>query len=43
MEAVPRMPMLAFELKNCSETVEFGATLKSVSLKIIDNLLVCSF
>ncbi|ELU12724.1 hypothetical protein CAPTEDRAFT_228981 [Capitella teleta] len=28
MEAVPRMPMLAFELKNCSETVEFSSYLK---------------
>ena len=33
MEAVPRMPMLAFELKTSPEFVEFGPSLKSVSVK----------
>jgi len=31
MEAVPRMPMLSFELKHSPEYVEFGPTLKTVS------------
>lgn len=30
MEAVPRMPMLSFELKHSPEYVEFGPTLKKV-------------
>jgi len=30
MEAVPRMPMISFELKHSPEYVEFGPTLKKV-------------
>jgi hypothetical protein len=30
MEAVPRMPMLSFELKQCPEYVDFGPALKQV-------------
>ncbi len=32
MEAVPRMPMLAFELKTSPELVEFTPSLKAVSM-----------
>jgi hypothetical protein len=32
MEAVPRMPMLSFELKHSPEYVEFGSTLKNASI-----------
>jgi hypothetical protein len=34
MEAVPRLPMLAFELKHSPEYIDFGPTLKKVSTQI---------
>lgn len=41
MEAVPRLPMIAFELKTSPEYVDFGPVLKQVYLKI--NILCSHF
>jgi len=35
MEGVPRMPMLSFELKCCSESIAFTPALKSVRLSVL--------
>lgn len=42
MEAVPRLPMIAFELKTSPEYVDFGPVLKQVYLKIYIVIAFCN-
>lgn len=42
MEAVPRLPMIAFELKTSPEYVDFGPVLKQVYLKMYIVISFCN-
>ncbi|KAH9498601.1 Tyrosine-protein phosphatase non-receptor type 23 [Bulinus truncatus] len=42
MEALPRLPMLSFDLKHSPEYVEFGPTLKQAAIQVSRDVMGCT-